>query len=52
MTSAAALYELFLDQDFNDYSDTVDSDLAFIAALIQEIGYRNAKAVLQEMTAQ
>lgn len=51
MTSASVLYELFLDLDFQDYSETREKDLAFIETLINEIGYRNAKAVLQEMTA-
>ena len=49
MTSANVLYNLFCDQDFNDYAETAEKDLQFIATLIQEIGYRDAKATLQAM---
>lgn len=49
MTSANVLYNLFCDQDFNDYAETREQDLQFIATLIQEIGYRDAKAVLTTM---
>ena len=49
MASAQALYYLFMDLDFMDYSETYESDILFITTLIQEIGYRNAKATLQAM---
>ena len=49
MASAKALYELFTDLDNADYADTYESDLKFIATLIQELGYRDAKAVLKAM---
>lgn len=50
MASAQALYEMFTDLDNADYSDTYESDIQFIATLIQSIGYRDAKATLQAMT--
>ena len=49
MTSARVLYEMFADMDKADYLETFESDLQFIATLIQEIGYRDAKATLQAM---
>lgn len=49
MTSAAVLYEMFTDLDNADYSETYESDLQFITVLIQEIGYRAAKATLKAM---
>lgn len=49
MSSAQALYTMFTDLDNADYTETLESDLAFITALIQEIGYRDAKATLKAM---
>lgn len=46
MASAMALYELYADMDAADYSETYESDLQFIATLIQEFGYVDAKAML------
>lgn len=50
MTSALALYNLFTDLDNADYSETFENDLQFIATLIQELGYKDAKATLKAMT--
>ena len=46
MASAIALYELFADMDAADYKETYESDLQFIATLILELGYQDAKAIL------
>ena len=49
MASARALYELYADQDAADYSETYEKDLQFIAALILELGYCDAKAIITAM---
>ena len=51
MASAKALYYLYSDLDAADYLETYEQDIVFIATLIQEIGYRSTKALLEEMTA-
>ena len=51
MASAIALYELFTDMDQDDYSETYENDLQFIATLIQELGYCDAKAIIATMKA-
>ena len=51
MASAIALYELYADMDQDDYSDTYESDIQFIAALIEDFGYCDAKAMLATLTA-
>lgn len=51
MASAIALYELYADMDADDYNDTYESDIQFIATLIQELGYCDAKAIIATLTA-
>lgn len=47
--SAYDIYELCKDMDFCDYAENYESDIAFISALLQEIGTENTLAVLREM---
>lgn len=47
--SAYEIYDLCKDMDFMDYEETYESDIAFIQALIDAIGDKDALSVLREM---
>ena len=47
--SAYEIYALCRDMDFMDYEETFDNDIAFIQALIDAIGDKDALSVLREM---
>lgn len=47
--SAYEIYEMCKDMDYADYEDDYASDIAFISALLQELGVGGTLAVLREM---
>ena len=49
MAKAAELYQEFLDMDSMDYSETYESDLLFIAGLIDLLGVNGARKALESI---
>lgn len=51
MENAIKLYEEFMDLDFLDYEETFEKDIAFVQALIDELGIIAARNYLAQLMA-